>query len=160
MSLRASIISSLEADPSPSLTAVTDLCTTNGTLQSTANVLRAELLALRKQIDLLHPDQSRCQCHHIKGYLRREAEGGGIPTLDRLAGATLTRNYSRSGRFSSAQPASGLGSGSEGVGGGARSESGESGEATSMTQQEMKIIEVEPVMQDGRVAIPLRRTKV
>lgn len=34
-----------------------------------------------------------CACEHVLGYLAREAEGGGIPTINALAGRTLELDY-------------------------------------------------------------------
>lgn len=49
---------------------------------------------LRSLITNLHP-AADCSCTHVVGYLARETAGGGIPTIERIAGETLTRDYSK-----------------------------------------------------------------
>ncbi|ORY73088.1 hypothetical protein BCR35DRAFT_151825 [Leucosporidium creatinivorum] len=128
--------------------AVADLSASNAQLQATALSLRAELLALRQQVDTFHPDQSRCTCEHIKGYLHREATGGGIPTLDRLAGETLTRDY---------ESHVALGRDEMGFEGMARSESGDP-EVEEREEQPAPSEASAEAPVEGRVAIPIRRS--
>lgn len=132
------------------LAAVADLSASNAQLQTLALSLRAELFALRQQVDAAHPDQSHCTCEHIKGYLHREATGGGIPTLDRLAGETLTRDYASGTELR-------RGNGEfEGM---ARSESGEVEE--EMEVEELPVAPTSAMVEvpaEGRIAIPLRKS--
>lgn len=74
-------------------TAITSLSTTNESLQADCRILQMEMLELRRLVTSLHPVEAGCSCTHVVGYLAREAAGGGIPTIDRLAGETLTRDY-------------------------------------------------------------------
>ncbi|GAA5908513.1 hypothetical protein JCM6882_001287 [Rhodosporidiobolus microsporus] len=67
-----------------------DLCSRNQNLQQTALALRNEVLGLR-QMMLQH---NGCNCEHAQGYIVRDANGGGIATIDQLAGTTLTLDYS------------------------------------------------------------------
>ncbi|GAA5840092.1 hypothetical protein JCM11251_000602 [Rhodosporidiobolus azoricus] len=67
-----------------------DLCTRNQNLQQSALALRNEVLGLR-QLILQH---NGCGCEHAQGYIARDAAGGGIATIDQLAGSTLTLDYS------------------------------------------------------------------
>lgn len=41
----------------------------------------------------MHPQP--CRCEHVQGYLARERDGGGIPTIERIAGDVLSRDYGR-----------------------------------------------------------------
>lgn len=61
-------------------------------LQATCHALQAELMDLRALLDSRHP-QGACTCAHVVGYLAREAQGGGIPTIERLSAGTLVREY-------------------------------------------------------------------
>ncbi|GAA5973448.1 hypothetical protein JCM11641_006467 [Rhodosporidiobolus odoratus] len=67
-----------------------DLCARNQTLQQTALNLRQEALTLRQ----LMQAHNGCNCEHAQGYLTRDMSGGGIATIDALAGQTLTLDYS------------------------------------------------------------------
>ncbi|ORY42980.1 hypothetical protein BCR35DRAFT_311244 [Leucosporidium creatinivorum] len=58
--------------------------------QVVALSLRREVAQLRQQINA----HDGCSCEHIKGYLTRELSGGGIPTIDSLAGRVFTIDYS------------------------------------------------------------------
>ncbi|BGP18433.1 hypothetical protein JCM10213_001680 [Rhodosporidiobolus nylandii] len=66
-----------------------DLCERNRVLQQTALALRSEAIALRAMM-LQHIG---CSCEHAQGYIARDAAGGGIATIDQLAGRTLTLDY-------------------------------------------------------------------
>ncbi|GAA5840669.1 hypothetical protein JCM9279_007395 [Rhodotorula babjevae] len=68
----------------------TDLCNRNHVLQQTALALRQEALTLRQ---LMHAHQN-CSCEHAQGYIARDRQGGGIATIDQLAGRTLHLDYS------------------------------------------------------------------
>ncbi|GAA5909528.1 hypothetical protein JCM8208_006552 [Rhodotorula glutinis] len=68
----------------------TDLCNRNHVLQQTALALRQEALTLRQ---LMHAHQN-CGCEHAQGYIARDQQGGGIATIDQLAGRTLHLDYS------------------------------------------------------------------
>lgn len=70
--------------------AARDLGARNTSLQTVALSLRRELASLRQDLD--HHDG--CSCEHVKGYLAREMSGGGIPTIDALAGRVMSLNYS------------------------------------------------------------------
>lgn len=50
-------------------------------------------------MDTTHP--SGCACQHVVGYRAREADGGGIPTIERIAGSVLGRDYGRSSTWGS-----------------------------------------------------------
>ncbi|GAA5985858.1 hypothetical protein JCM10908_006307 [Rhodotorula pacifica] len=67
-----------------------DLCARNHKLQQTALALRQEALALRQ---LVHAHIG-CSCEHAQGYIARDAAGGGIATIDQLAGRVMTLDYS------------------------------------------------------------------
>lgn len=67
-----------------------DLCARNNMLQQTALALRQEAIALRQ---LVHA-HTGCLCEHAQGYIARDAAGGGIATIDQLAGRVLTLDYS------------------------------------------------------------------
>ncbi|GAA5960321.1 hypothetical protein JCM8115_001141 [Rhodotorula mucilaginosa] len=67
-----------------------DLCARNNMLQQTALALRQEAIALRQ---LVHAHVG-CSCEHAQGYIARDAAGGGIATIDQLAGRVLTLDYS------------------------------------------------------------------
>lgn len=74
----------------------------------------------------------------MQGYLARERDGGGIPTIERIAGDTLTKDYSR-------LPASGSQ---------AEAEEARSREAEQASMVETVVEERSTVAQN---AIPLRR---
>lgn len=59
-------------------------------LQQTALALRQEAIALRQ---LVHAHMG-CSCEHAQGYIARDVAGGGIATIDQLAGRVLTLDYS------------------------------------------------------------------
>ncbi|GAA5874382.1 hypothetical protein JCM3774_005022 [Rhodotorula dairenensis] len=67
-----------------------DLCARNHMLQQTALALRQEAITLRQ---LVHAHIG-CSCEHAQGYIARDAAGGGIATIDQLAGRVLTLDYS------------------------------------------------------------------
>lgn len=66
-----------------------EYCNHNDSLQKYALTLQSELLHLRSILSQLggqsFPD--------VDGYFEREAQGGGIPTILRIAGPTLERDY-------------------------------------------------------------------
>lgn len=66
----------------------------NDSLQKYALTLHSEVLHLRSILNQLDgqsfPD--------VEGYLQREAQGGGIPTILRIAGPVLERDYQDVGR--------------------------------------------------------------
>ncbi|KAM0752954.1 hypothetical protein T439DRAFT_323568 [Meredithblackwellia eburnea MCA 4105] len=66
------------------------LCASNQQLQSNALALHHEVLRLRRELVMLH---STCSCEHVVGYLSRESQGGGIPTIESIAGRTLRCDY-------------------------------------------------------------------
>ncbi|GAA6000747.1 uncharacterized protein JCM10292_000574 [Rhodotorula paludigena] len=67
-----------------------ELCNRNHVLQQTALALRQEAMTLRQ---LMHAHQG-CSCEHAQGYIARDQAGGGIATIDQLAGRTLVLDYS------------------------------------------------------------------
>ncbi|BGP42165.1 hypothetical protein JCM10449v2_006170 [Rhodotorula kratochvilovae] len=67
-----------------------DLCNRNHVLQQTALALRQEALTLRQ---LMHAHQG-CNCEHAQGYIIRDQQGGGLTTIEQLAGRTLHLDYS------------------------------------------------------------------
>ncbi|KAK4057013.1 hypothetical protein OIO90_001913 [Microbotryomycetes sp. JL221] len=62
----------------------------NLSLQSIALSLRDEVMQLRSQLNT----HDGCGCEHVVGYLAREQAGGGIPTIDSLAGRVFSIDYS------------------------------------------------------------------
>ncbi|GAA5856875.1 hypothetical protein JCM8547_008440 [Rhodosporidiobolus lusitaniae] len=68
-----------------------DLCQRNQSLQATALALRQEAITLRNIMQM----HNGCDCEHALGYNVRDANGGGIHIIDRLAGRTLTLDYSQ-----------------------------------------------------------------
>ncbi|BGP09995.1 hypothetical protein JCM10049v2_005878 [Rhodotorula toruloides] len=66
-----------------------ELCNRNHVLQQTALALRNEAVALRQ----LMQAHNGCSCEHAQGYIARDAAGGGIATIDQLAGHTLHLDY-------------------------------------------------------------------
>lgn len=74
----------------PFLTAASELAAQAAAQQVVALSLRREVAQLRQQINA----HDGCSCEHIKGYLTRELNGGGIPTIDSLAGRVFTIDYS------------------------------------------------------------------
>ncbi|KAK4052632.1 hypothetical protein OIO90_004260 [Microbotryomycetes sp. JL221] len=70
-----------------------ELSQANSALQATCHALQQELASLRQLLSQTHPS-STCTCTHVQGFLTREAQGGGIATIERLAGDTLHRSYS------------------------------------------------------------------
>ncbi|KAM0791124.1 hypothetical protein ACM66B_004410 [Microbotryomycetes sp. NB124-2] len=77
----------------------TDLSNANASLQATALELKSELFMLRSQLAALHPDQSRCPCVHVQGYLKRERSGQGIQVIIELSGETLNKQYGDVGKW-------------------------------------------------------------
>ncbi|KAM0790588.1 hypothetical protein ACM66B_004453 [Microbotryomycetes sp. NB124-2] len=63
--------------------------TKNQALQNIALSLRNELMQLRSRLDA----HDGCDCEHVAGYLARERSGGGIPTIDALAGRVFSIDY-------------------------------------------------------------------
>lgn len=61
----------------------------NVQLQAVALNLRDQLLQLR-HIAGLH---TGCTCEHVIGYFKREHKGGGLPTIDIMAGRTFQMDY-------------------------------------------------------------------
>ncbi|KDE04274.1 hypothetical protein MVLG_05302 [Microbotryum lychnidis-dioicae p1A1 Lamole] len=76
-----------------------NLATSNGQLQQMCQVLSNELHGLRAMLKQLHPLD--CDCVHVRGYCAREAGGGGIPTIERIAGRTLSLDYTKVPRWGS-----------------------------------------------------------
>ncbi|KAK4046113.1 hypothetical protein OIV83_006339 [Microbotryomycetes sp. JL201] len=77
----------------------TDLSMANAALQATALQLKSELFALRSQLTMIHHDQSRCECAHVQGYLKRERSGQGISVIVELSGETLSKQYGDVGKW-------------------------------------------------------------
>ncbi|SCZ97605.1 BZ3500_MvSof-1268-A1-R1_Chr4-3g07290 [Microbotryum saponariae] len=91
-----------QADPCRPLFFATDaanLATSNVQLQQMCQVLSNELHGLRAMLKQLHPLD--CDCVHVRGYCAREAAGGGIPTIERIAGRTLSLDYTKVPRWGS-----------------------------------------------------------
>ncbi|KAK4052481.1 hypothetical protein OIV83_002283 [Microbotryomycetes sp. JL201] len=63
--------------------------TKNHALQNIALSLRQELTQIRQKLDA----HDGCDCEHVVGYLARERAGGGIPTIDALAGRVFSIDY-------------------------------------------------------------------
>ncbi|SCV69172.1 BQ2448_2192 [Microbotryum intermedium] len=76
-----------------------NLATSNVQLQHMCHVLSNELHGLRAMLKQLHPLD--CDCVHVRGYCAREAAGGGIPTIERIAGRTLSLDYTKVPRWGS-----------------------------------------------------------
>lgn len=72
-------------------TAAAELAAANAALQQTCHMLQLELTDLRRLLDAQHPQG--CSCAHVQGYLAREAQGGGIPMIERLSQGTLRKEY-------------------------------------------------------------------
>ncbi|ORY73096.1 hypothetical protein BCR35DRAFT_152005 [Leucosporidium creatinivorum] len=113
-----------------------NLANNNAALQAECIQLRADVDSLRALLEQVHPQP--CSCEHVQGYLARERDGGGIPTIERIAGDTLTKDYRR-------LPASGSQ---------AEAEEARSREAEQASMVETVVEERSTVAQN---AIPLRR---
>lgn len=78
-----------DTDPNPSLPVASQIAAQNVQLQAVALNLRDQLLQLR-HIAGLH---TGCTCEHVIGYFKREHKGGGLPTIDIMAGRTFQMDY-------------------------------------------------------------------
>lgn len=69
----------------------------NAAIQQRALQLQQEVYHLRSLLDA----HQGCGCEHVRGYLAREAAGGGIPTIHALAGRVLSLDYTNSPKLGS-----------------------------------------------------------
>lgn len=69
----------------------------NAAIQQRALQLQQEVYHLRSMLDA----HQGCNCEHVRGYLAREAAGGGIPTIHALAGRVLSLDYNNSPKLGS-----------------------------------------------------------